>query len=89
MCTKLTILHLDTKYGEDFFAFEDAYYADFLLDSYVKKFWGKWFPDVEMPENINDAVEFYFLMRDCDSYTIDEVTIIRNCDEVDLLVEEF
>ena len=88
MCKRMTVLSLDTKYGTDLFVFEDPYHADFLLDSYVKKYWGQYFPDVEMPENFNDAVEHFFLMRGSDSYTIDDVTIIRNCGEVDQIVKE-
>ena len=90
MCNKrITVLSLDTKYGTDLFVFEDPYHADFLVDSYVKKYWGQHFPDVEMPEDADEAASLYFEMRGLDSYTIEDVTIIRNIEEVDRIVEEF
>ena len=88
MCKQMTVLSLDTKYGTDLFVFEDPYHADRLIDEYVNKYWRQYFPDIEIPEDIRDATSIFFEMRDCDSYTIDDVTLIRNCSEVDQIVEE-
>lgn len=89
MCKLITVLSLDTKYGTDLFVFEDPYHADRLIDEYVKKYWKLWFFDVPMPEDVNEATSKFFEMLDSASYTIDDVTIIRNIEEVDRIVEEF
>ena len=87
--TALTFLHLDTKYGEDYFLFNNPNLADELLNAYVRNFWPRWFNDIPMPEDINDAVEKYFEMRQCAWYTIDDVVPLHTLDEVQKTVEEF
>ena len=89
MCKQMTVLSLDTKYGTDLFVFEDPYHADRLIDEYAKKYWRQWFPDIPMPEDISEATSKFFEMRDSDSFTIEDVTIIRDIEEVDRILEEF
>jgi len=85
----LTVLHLDTKYGTDLFAFEDPMLAYELVQAHVRKFWPQFFSDVPMPNDIDDAVSQYFEMRDYDDYIIDDVVPQHSLDEVIQLVEEF
>ena len=89
MCEPLTILYLDTKYGQDIFAFADEDLAWDLIDAHVRKFWPRYFSEIPMPEDPDEARESYFEMRYCDSFTIDDVVPLHTLDEVLKIVEEF
>ena len=89
MCKQMTILYLDTKYGEDMFAFEDEDLAWELINAHVRKFWPQFFSEIPMPEDPDAARESYFEMRYCDSFTIDEVVPLFTLEEVHKVVEEF
>lgn len=71
MCNEITVLLLETKYASNIFAFKHSDLADRVIDEYVLNNWDKHYPDVLIPEDINDAVEYFFLMSMTDSYTID------------------
>ena len=77
MCNEITILTLDTKFGTDTFAFVDTDLADFVIDDFVLKNWDKQLPDVQIPDDINDAVELFFGMTDL-SYEIDTIHVFRS-----------
>ena len=89
MCDQVTILYLDTKYRQDIFAFEVDDLAWELIDAHVRKFWPRYFSEIPMPEDPDEARESYFEMRYSDSFTIDEVVPLHKLVEVLKIVEEF
>ena len=89
MCEQITILYLDTKFGQDMFAFEDDELAWQLIDAHVQKFWPVYFSEIPMPEDPDAARESYFEIRYSDSFTIDEVVPLHTIEEVHKVVEEF